>query len=154
MPLYFAYGSNMDLSALRTRCPKARPRGPACLPRHRFVIMANGWASVVRDPRASMHGLLFDLALSDVPALDRYEDVARGLYVKAYLALRRAEGAACRALVYLGTEPRLGGTPPAGYMEAIVAAAEANGLPPAYVAELDGHRPGGTRAAKEGFRHR
>ena len=37
---------------------------------------------MVRDPRRTIWGLLWDLALSDVPALDRYEGVAGGLYVK------------------------------------------------------------------------
>ena len=50
MPLYFAYGSNMDEAAMRARCPKSRAVGLARLARHRFALMADGYATVVRDP--------------------------------------------------------------------------------------------------------
>ena len=94
MPLYFAYGSNMDEAAMRVRCPKARAIGTARLARHRFVLMGQtGYASVLRDPVSTVHGVLIDLALSDVRPLDRYEDVAHGLYVKALLPVTRAAGA-------------------------------------------------------------
>ncbi|RYE82539.1 MAG: gamma-glutamylcyclotransferase, partial [Hyphomicrobiales bacterium] len=36
MPLYFAYGANMDIAAMRERCPRSTPLGLARLPRHRF----------------------------------------------------------------------------------------------------------------------
>lgn len=136
MPLYFAYGSNMDADAMRQRCPRSKPLGRACLKRHRFVLMGNGYASVHRDPRAEVHGVLFDLALSDVPPLDRYEEVARGLYVKAVQPVVRDAAGPCQALVYIGTDPRVGGAPPPRYMEAIVAAAETAGLPATYIAQL------------------
>ncbi len=138
MPLYFAYGSNMDLDAMRTRCPKGRAIGRARLARHRFVLMGrSGFASVQRDDTATVHGLLFDLALSDVPPLDRYEDIAHGLYVKANQPVMQSGGGARRALIYLGTDQTVDGTPPAGYMEAIVAAARAAALPDTYVANLE-----------------
>ena len=52
MPLYFAYGSNMDRTAMLARCPHSRPVGPARLMRHRFFVMDEGYASVLRDPAA------------------------------------------------------------------------------------------------------
>src|SRR5215218_6149973 len=82
MPLYFAYGSNMDVAAMAERCPASRPIGIARLPRHRFMIAREGYATVTRDPRRTVWGILWELALADVPALDRYEGVARRLYVK------------------------------------------------------------------------
>ena len=51
MPLYFAYGANMDVAAMATRCPGAKPVGTARLPRHRFIITGDGYASVARDSR-------------------------------------------------------------------------------------------------------
>ena len=83
MPLYFAYGSNMDRAAMARRCPASRVLGLGRLNRHRLVIMREGYASVERFPTGTVWGVLWDLALSDVPALDRYEGVASGLYVKA-----------------------------------------------------------------------
>jgi gamma-glutamylcyclotransferase (GGCT)/AIG2-like uncharacterized protein YtfP len=135
MPLYFAYGSNMDLAAMARRCPASQPLGLARLPRHRLVIMREGYASVVRDPRRQVWGMLWDLALADVPALDRYEGVAGGLYVKAHLPVLAAAGSR-RALVYVGRDPGPG-IPRRGYLEAVLEAARGAGLPPAYLREIE-----------------
>ena len=77
------------------------------LPRHRFLITTDGYASVVRDPARSVLGVLWDLALSDVPALDRYESLHTGLYTKITQPII-APGGAKRALVYVGRSARRG----------------------------------------------
>ena len=64
--------------------------------------MEAGYASVLRDPRASVHGVLWDLALSDVPALDRFEDVGRGLIQKVAQPVLREAAGAVSALIYIG----------------------------------------------------
>ena len=139
MPLYFAYGSNMDIAAMRDRCPASRPLGRARLMRHRLVVMEEGYASVTRDPRSVVWGMLWDLALPDIPSLDRYESIHTGLYAKVTQAVVAASGPR-RALVYVGR--RSGpGVPRPGYMEGVVAAARAAHLPPAYVAELESLLP-------------
>jgi gamma-glutamylcyclotransferase (GGCT)/AIG2-like uncharacterized protein YtfP len=135
VPLYFAYGSNMDRAAMARRCPASTVRGVGRLYRHRFVIMREGYASVVRDPAATVWGLVWDLALSDVPALDRYEGVAGGLYVKAQQPVATPEGVR-RALVYLGRSQ--GGTPRPGYLQGVIAAGREAGLPEAYLRGLSG----------------
>src|SRR5215203_2792705 len=133
MPLYFAYGSNMDIAAMAERCPASRPLGIARLPRHRFMIAREGYATVARDPRRTVWGILWDLALADVPALDRYEGVARRLYVKMAQPVLSEHGPR-RALVYVArsTAPS---RPRPGYVEGVLAAAElkeiAALLPPA-----------------------
>ena len=137
MTLYFAYGSNMDQAALRARCPKARLIGNAGLPRHRFVLMTGGYASIREDACTEVYGVLFDLALSDIDPLDRYEDVAGGLYIKVYYQVTRQDGHAGRALVYVGTDQSQGGKPVPTYMTGIVAAARAAAFPPNYVAMLE-----------------
>ena len=136
MPVYFAYGSNMDQTAMRTRCPRARVLGMARLPSHRFALMGNGYASVRPVSGADVYGVLYDLAPSDIAPLDRYENLAGGLYVRAWLPVVDAGGMACEALVYLGCDPTTGGCIHAGYMEGIAAAAHAFALPEPYVAAL------------------
>ncbi|SFG49523.1 gamma-glutamylcyclotransferase family protein [Methylobacterium gossipiicola] len=136
MPLYFAYGANMDAAAMAARCPGSRLIGQGRLNRHRFIVMREGYASVVRDPRATVWGVVWDLALADVPALDRYEGVAGGLYTKAYQPIT-LQGGAKRALIYLGGSSAPG-TPRPGYLEAVLAAANAAQLPSVYIAELRG----------------
>ncbi|MGL4438401.1 MAG: gamma-glutamylcyclotransferase family protein [Bosea sp. (in: a-proteobacteria)] len=134
MPLYFAYGANMDRDAMATRCPSSRPLGRAKLARHRFIITRDGYASVLRDPRAMVHGVIWDLALSDMRALDKFEEVDRGLYAKIMQPVITEEGSR-RALVYVGSSAATG-SPRTGYLEAVVAAAETWSLPPAYVMDM------------------
>src|SRR4051794_26789781 len=134
MPLYFAYGSNMDRDSMLARCPHSKPVGPARLMRHRFIVMDEGYASVVRDPRRLVWGMVWDLALADVPALDRYESLSTGLYTKAMQPVLTGQGPR-RAMIYLGRSARQG-APKQGYMEGVVDAAERADLPDAYVREL------------------
>lgn len=143
MPLYFAYGSNMDREAMAARCPRSRPLGPARLVRHRPAIMPEGFLSVLRDPRRCVWGLLWNLALADGPALDRYEDVGTGLYRKKVQPVLTAHGPR-RALIYRGAGQ--GGVPRPGYLEAVVNAAGPL-LPAGYVRELEALLPVGSRAA-------
>lgn len=146
MPLYFAYGSNMDLSAMKTRCPGSEVIGPARLQGYRFALMKRSGYATVRAARASVvHGLLFRLAPADVAPLDRYEDIAHNLYVKAIQPVIPSDGKGARgALVYLGGELADGGEPPPGYMEAILAAARAAALPANYLATLEAFLPRGS----------
>jgi gamma-glutamylcyclotransferase (GGCT)/AIG2-like uncharacterized protein YtfP len=145
MPLYFAYGSNMDRSAMAERCPASTPLEPARLARHRLVITAGGYASVLRDARRTVWGLLWNMALSDMPALDRYEDVAGGLYVKLSQPVIAGSGVR-RALIYVARN-RAFGQPQPGYIETVVAAARDAGLPDDYLREIAALAPqAGSRA--------
>ena len=139
MPLYFAYGSNMDAGAMARRCPASKPLGPARLVRHRFLVNTDGYATVARDPRCAVWGLLFDLALGDVPALDRYESLSTGLYSKLVQPVLSADGPK-RALVYIGRSGKPG-PPRPGYMEPVVAASQAIGAPAGYLRELESWLP-------------
>ncbi len=140
MPLYFAYGANMDREAMAARCPQTRPLGRARLARHRLFVTTDGFASIRPDRRAMVYGALYDLALADVAALDRYEDVARGLYAKTtQLVLREPLGSA-RALVYVA-RAKEDGPPAPGYLEGVIAAARDWRLPPAYLTFLESLSP-------------
>lgn len=146
MPLYFAYGANMDTAAMRERCPRSSPLGRARLVRHRFALISEGYATVTTDPRAIVHGVLWDLALSDVRALDAFESVASGLYRKIVQPVFREGGASSRALVYVG-KASASGRPLPGYMENVIASARSWELPEAYIRELEGFRAGASRVA-------
>ncbi len=134
MPLYFAYGANMDRADMAGRCPNSRALGPARLARHRFVITRDGYASVVRDPHASVHGLLWDCALGDIRTLDAFENIAGGLYVKISQPVILRDGAK-RALLYVGRNGEVG-RPRPGYLEAVIASAKELALPAAYIIEM------------------
>jgi hypothetical protein len=127
MPLYFAYGANMDRAAMAVRCPRSKPLGIAALMRHRLAVMREGFLTIVRDPRPRVHGVLWDLALADVAALDRFEGLREGLYVKAIQPVIAAEGPK-RAIVYIGANAGPGRAREA-YIRDILAAGAAWGLP-------------------------
>ena len=127
MPLYFAYGANMDAAAMARSCSRSKPLGLARLMRHRLAAMCEGWLTVVRDPRAAVHGVLWDLALSDVAALDRFEEVGLGLYVKVFQPVVTASGAN-RALVYVGANAGPGRAK-REYIARVLASAQKWGLP-------------------------
>jgi hypothetical protein len=135
MPLYFAYGSNMDVNAMARRCPRSRALGPARLERHRLQVMREGWLTAVRDPRSAVHGVLWELALSDVGALDRYEGLPDGLYDKFVQTIVAQRGPR-RAIVYYGANSGPGTTRP-GYIADVLAAARAWPLPAEAIAALD-----------------
>ena len=132
MPLYFAYGANMNVAAMAKRCPRSKPLGAARLMRHGFVILDTGFASVVRAPGSAVHGLLWDLVLADVPTLDRYEG---GLDSKIVQPVIRAQGGAVQAMLYVG-QGRAGGRASAEYAQEVVTAAEAINLPVGYISGL------------------
>jgi len=135
MPLYFAYGANMDRAQMAQRCPRSTPLGLAMLARHRLAVMREGWLTAVRDAHARVHGVLWDLALADVATLDRFEGLAGGLYVKAVQPVIAANGPK-RALVYFGANSGPGRVRPP-YLKEIVAAGRAWELPPQAIAALE-----------------
>jgi gamma-glutamylcyclotransferase (GGCT)/AIG2-like uncharacterized protein YtfP len=132
MPLYFAYGSNMSAEGMARRCPRAKALGLARLERHRLAVMREGWLTAVRVSRGAVHGVLWDLALSDLPALDRYEGP---LYVKLAQPVVAAGGAK-RALVYFGSNAGPGTLRP-DYLAGVLAAARERALPGEAIAALE-----------------
>jgi len=119
------------------RCPGARGLGSARLDGWRFIITRDGYASLVRDPGARVHGVLWRLTPRDLAALHAYEQHA---YLRRIVPVRH--GARRRpALIYLAPE-RGGGAARPGYQELVVAAARDWKLPAAYVAGLARWIPG------------
>ena len=97
--------------------------------------MREGWLTAVRNPSSAVHGVLWDLALSDIPALDRHESLSQGLYVKLTQAVI-AERGAKRAIVYFGTNSGPGVLRSA-YIAEVLAAARSWPLPGEGVAALE-----------------
>ena len=138
--LYFAFASNMVTAQMAERCPGAESRGVAVLEDHRFGIGRRGYATVVGEAGAKVHGILWELRPEHEAALDVYEGVRHGLYQKVWLPVHLADGIPQRAIVYVAGDPAPGNAV-AGYMEKVVAAAEAHGLPASYIADLRGWLP-------------
>jgi hypothetical protein len=142
MPLHFSYGANMDRAGMARRCPGALPLGPAILDNYRFIITADGYASVVPAAGARVHGVLWRLTPRDLKALHIFESLDSGLYRHVALPVRIG-GRRVRAGVYLGRSHE--GKPRPGYLELIIAAALDWNLPEDYVAQLRRWAPSGWR---------
>ena len=63
--------------------------------------MREGWLTAVRASSSAVHGVLWDLALSDIAALDRYEGLSQGFYVKLTQPVI-AERGPKQAIIYFG----------------------------------------------------
>lgn len=144
--LYFAYGSNMDRAHMARLCPLAEPHGVASLRSYKYVIAASGFATVIPWPGSFVHGVLWKVGPKEIAALDRYEDVARGLYRAVQLPIKYNDRL-LRALIYLASGDKTGATPP-GYIEKIVAAAKEWNLPADYISYLAKQGPVTARRAR------
>lgn len=152
MTPHFAYGANMSRAVMRRYAPGARALGRAELPGHRFVITADGYASVETWRGSSVHGVLWQITPRDRVLLDAWENVDAGLYRAATLAVT-CEGRRRPALVYLA-RPGRAGRPKPGYIELVVAAAREWTLPEVYINSLQmwSPRPGADARKIEEFR--
>jgi gamma-glutamylcyclotransferase (GGCT)/AIG2-like uncharacterized protein YtfP len=146
MTQYFAYGSNMSRALMRRLCPTAKDVGTAVLEGHRFVITADGFASIVRHAGGVVHGVLWRLTPRDFAALNIYESVGTGLYHCRRLPVRHGRRQ-CNAFIYVA-RPRGPGKPRPGYLELVIAAARDWNLPQPYVSELASWSYSGLNAAR------
>jgi hypothetical protein len=133
--LHFAYGANMNREVMRKHAPAAKPVGVAALANHRFVITADGFASVAAARGGAVHGVLWLITPRDRVTLDVWESVGSGLYRVEILPVHQA-GRRRPALVYIARQ-RGAGRPKPGYMELVVAAARARKLPSDYIVSLE-----------------
>jgi len=151
MTLYFAYGSNMSRAAMARRCPTAHALGVATLAGWRFRITTDGFASIARAAGGKVIGVLWQLSPRDLAALNAYESLDSGLYVRRQIMVRHGS-AARSAMVYIARatgdgrpQPRyIGGR----YMESIIAAAREWRMPAAYIGALQRWSPSTLRAMR------
>ena len=81
---YFAYGSNLDLSQMRERCPSFEAVGKAILPGYRWQINARGFANILPTAVDYVEGVLYKLSARERQSLDVFE----APYSKKLLRLR------------------------------------------------------------------
>jgi AIG2-like family len=139
--LHFAYGSNMHRAVMRRHAPAAQPIGIAALADHRFIITADGYASVEPARAQTVHGVLWRITPRDRVTLDGWENIAGKLYRAETMPVRHA-GRVHPTLIYIA-RPGREGRPRAGYMELVVAAARDWKFPQTYIAGLEQWLPKG-----------
>jgi gamma-glutamylcyclotransferase len=141
--LYFAYGSNMDAERMRAHCPTSRRVDFACLHGHRLaftrrsVVSGTGVADVVAASRGVVWGVLYEVGDGDLEALDRKEGNGWAYAREQKSVTLAADRSVQSATVYtvLAKEPSEV-QPSREYLERLIAAAEAHGLPGEYIATL------------------
>jgi gamma-glutamylcyclotransferase (GGCT)/AIG2-like uncharacterized protein YtfP len=141
MPPYFAYGSNMSSTLMHRRCPAAVAVGPARLCGWRFIVVREGFASIVPAAGGIVHGVLWRLTPRDLAALNAYENIDSGLYLRRTVPVQHGTRRTA-ALTYVASE-RAEGRPRPGYQAIVVASAREWNLPSDYVRALARFAPSG-----------
>jgi cation transport regulator ChaC len=151
MTLHFAYGSNMSRALMQARCRDAQPLGIASLAGWRFVINREGYGSIAPYQGGRVLGVLWRLSVRDLAAINAYESVSTGFYLRYHLAVRLGPRQAT-ALVYI-TRQGGEGRPRPSYIDVVVKAARDWDLPDRYIQSLARWSPSawrGTRARDTG----
>lgn len=111
--LYFAYGSNLCLEQMRSRCPSASPYAIAYLSGHRleFVGWSPSWggsvATVTENRRWKVEGMLYVMRRDEVAILDRFEGTPRH-YRRVNVTVREAGGTKHAAFTYKAAAAQIG----------------------------------------------
>jgi gamma-glutamylcyclotransferase (GGCT)/AIG2-like uncharacterized protein YtfP len=151
--LYFAYGSNLDPTQMKERCPDSSVVGLASLANYRpgFPRYSNRWgggtASIQLAHGQTMWGVLYELSDADLEKLDRVEGfVAEGDQHNAHdrehvtVELVRPDDGSIprkvRAWTYVA-RPARPAPPSRRYLARLLAGARHHRLPEEYVVWLE-----------------
>lgn len=145
MPLYFAYGSNMDIRILQQRCQYWRFVETARLPNHRlaFNCWSHGWnggvANIMPSLNSEVWGVIYELDHQGLSSLDFYEGAKLNppLYQRTMLKVYNNDHQVIDALAYVATTPSTQEhTPSARYQSTLINGAWYWELPDAYIDSL------------------
>lgn len=143
MPLYFAYGSNLDVSQMQQRCAApVRLVAPGCLRGYAlaFTAYSSSWAGGVADvvlaPQHEVWGLVYELSLEALARLDVYEGYPH-LYTRFQSCVATAQGVLRAVWIYTVVNKQAFMPPSARYLDVLRHAARRFDFPEAYRAFLD-----------------
>lgn len=97
--LYWAYGSNLCPQGMKSRAPGAKRVGPCVLGNGSLVFRGVADVASMDGDEYTIQGGVWRITKTDEQALDRYEGVSGGLYLKRYLTLK-VKGVAEECLFY------------------------------------------------------
>lgn len=139
--LYFAYGSNMSTQRLQARMPSARPIGKALLTRHRLKFHKTGQdgsgkcdIEATNQPDDVIHGVIYEISVHELPALDRAEGLGYG-YEKKDIEITDERGGLVKAFTYYATSIDESLIPFDWYKNHVLVGAQEHGLPQDYISE-------------------
>ena len=141
VPVYAAYGSNLDPARMRAYCSRSPMVGTGWLENWRLTFAGEdelGWegavTTVVESEGDRVFVALYDVHDFDAAQLDEIEGFNSGTYRRLHVRVATLDGEqTCWVYVFNGYE---GGLPTAWYLSEIVNAAEKAGAPDDYLADL------------------
>ncbi|SHG49089.1 AIG2-like family protein [Streptoalloteichus hindustanus] len=140
VPLYAAYGSNMDPAQMLERAPHSPMVGTGWLEGWRLTFGGEdvGWegalSTIVEDRGSRVFVVLYDVSPEDERKLDGWEGAELGLHKKIRLRVQTLEGSVVAWFYVLDAYE--GGLPSARYLGVVADAAEAASAPADYVNDL------------------
>ena len=144
---YFAYGSNLWLDQMRTRCPSHKRLGTAVLSGHRVVcnkVGDNGvdfYAGIIVSPGDEVLGALYRLTPENIAKLDKREGIEEKDHyyrdAKEFNVRNRATGVVINAFTYFVSKPVAPKKPTRDYAQKIFEGCRDHGFPKEYVKNLE-----------------
>jgi gamma-glutamylcyclotransferase (GGCT)/AIG2-like uncharacterized protein YtfP len=144
---YFAYGSNMSNGRLRARVPSARPVFVTQLHGHtlKFHKRSEKDGSAKADAEYTgrngdcVWGVVFEFDADQKPDLDAAEGLGHG-YEEKQVSLKDCTGQIYQAWIYFASQSHKVATlrPYSWYLHFVVEGAKQHGIPPDYIASLEG----------------
>jgi hypothetical protein len=140
VPLYAAYGTNLDPARMVERCPHSPLSTTGWLIGWRLTFGGEdlGWdgalSTIVEDPLEQVFVAVYDVTREDEQDLDSWEAADSGLYRKTKVRVATLTG---EQLVWTYVlDAYEGGLPSASYLGVLADAAESADAPADYVAAL------------------
>ena len=99
---YFAYGTNLSMARLTSRCPSAIKYATGILKNHKLIFNSRGVASIIASDESEVYGLIYDIPDSQITSLDNYEGVPK----QRFLIETDNEEVDC--LIYVATDNKPG----------------------------------------------
>lgn len=119
---YFAYGSNLDVGAMKLRCPTAKKIGKGSLPNFKLAFrgrIGQSYLTIDPDFGSSVPIGAWQIENQDEKALDYYEGFP-SFYKKAEMVLEVKTGQGVElinGLIYIMDEGHLENVPSKAYLE-------------------------------------
>ena len=118
--LYIAYGSNLNVRQMKTRCPNAKILGTAKLKGWELLFKGSksgSYLTIEKKENGIVPVVIWEVSESDEKALDRYEGYPR-LYDKQMMDVE-LDGKPVSAMVYIMTPGHEFGIPSDYYVDTI-----------------------------------
>lgn len=124
MPLYIAYGSNLNLAQMKDRCPGAKPLGAGDLPGWRLAFRGaerGYYLTLLPSPGDRAPVGVWEVTEEDMARLDEYEGYPEFYYKTGmtvdYRELSTGKPRRARALIYIMRDGYAPGAPTEEYYQ-------------------------------------